>query len=480
MAIVIDMPKLSDTMEEGVISKWNVKEGDKVKSGDIIAEVETDKATMDVEVYDDGVVLKIVAKEGDAVPLGKVMAIIGEEGEDISDLLDGDGGDASGGKKPEKKPKKDAEKDEDDGKAGDDGEEAGDDGEEDENDEKNKDAKKDKDDGKKTRDSGDKSDDSKKGKDKKDFDPLFGDLNGDEKSKDAKAKTDADDDGRVKASPLARKMAEEQGISLSDVKGSGPQGRIVKKDIEEFDKVAAKSAKPAAPAAEMIPSGESKELKVSQMRKAIARRLAESKFTSPHFYETIDIDMKRAIDARGALNELSDVKISFNDFVVKACAAALRRHPAINSSWLGDKMVQHGDVHVAVAVAIDDGLITPVIKHADKKGLAQISRETKDLAGRARDKKLQPDEFEGSTFTISNLGMFGIEEFTAIINPPNAAILAVGAIRDVPVVEKGMVVPGKRMKVTLSSDHRLVDGATAAEFLNSVRTFLENPPTMLL
>jgi pyruvate dehydrogenase E2 component (dihydrolipoamide acetyltransferase) len=216
------------------------------------------------------------------------------------------------------------------------------------------------------------------------------------------------------------------------------------------------------------------------MRKAIARRLAESKFTSPHFYETVDIDMKRSIEARVALNELSEVKISFNDFVVKACAAALRRHPAINSSWQGDKIVQHGDVHVAVAVAIDDGLITPVIKHTDKKGLAQISRETKDLAGRARDKKLQPDEFEGSTFTISNLGMFGIEEFTAIINPPNAAILAVGAIRDVPVVENGMVVPGKRMKVTLSSDHRLVDGATAAEFLNSVRTFLENPTTMLL
>jgi pyruvate dehydrogenase E2 component (dihydrolipoamide acetyltransferase) len=473
MAIVIDMPKLSDTMEEGVISKWNVKEGDKVQSGDIIAEVETDKATMDVEVYDDGVVLKIVAKEGDAVPLGKAMAIIGEEGEDISDLLDGDGGDASSGEKAEKKPKKDDEK------AGDDGE---DDDDEDEDEEKAKESGKKDEDAEKTKKSGDKSDDSKKGKEKKDFDPLFGDLNGDEKTKDAKAKTDSGDD-RVKVSPLARKMAEEQGISLSDVKGSGPQGRIVKKDIEEFDKDAAKSAKsakPAAPAAEMIPSGESKEVKVSQMRKAIARRLAESKFTSPHFYETVDIDMKRSIEARGALNELSDVKISFNDFVVKACAAALRRHPAINSSWQGDKMVQHGDVHVAVAVAIDDGLITPVIKHTDKKGLAQISRETKDLAGRARDKKLQPDEFEGSTFTISNLGMFGIEEFTAIINPPNAAILAVGAIRDVPVVENGMVVPGKRMKVTLSSDHRLVDGATAAEFLNSVRNFLENPTTMLL
>jgi pyruvate dehydrogenase E2 component (dihydrolipoamide acetyltransferase) len=470
MAIVIDMPKLSDTMEEGVISKWNVKEGDKVKSGDIIAEVETDKATMDVEVYDDGVVLKIVAKEGDAVPLGKPMAIIGEEGEDISDLLDGDSGDDAGAKKPEKESKD--KEDKDDGKESKEKDDKGDDKES-----KEKDGK---DNGKESKDSGEKPDESGADKKKKDFDPLFGDLNGDEKPKGGKEKADADDDGRVKASPLARKMAEEQGISLSDVKGSGPQGRIVKKDIEEFDKEAAKPSKAAAPAAEMIPSGESKELKVSQMRKAIARRLAESKFTSPHFYETIDIDMKRSIEARGALNELSDVKISFNDFVVKACAAALRRHPGINSSWLGDKIVQHGDVHVAVAVAIDDGLITPVIKHADKKGLAQISRETKDLAGRARDKKLQPDEFEGSTFTISNLGMFGIEEFTAIINPPNAAILAVGAIRDVPVVENGMVVPGKRMKVTLSSDHRVVDGATAAEFLNSVRNFIENPTTMLL
>jgi pyruvate dehydrogenase E2 component (dihydrolipoamide acetyltransferase) len=465
MAIVIDMPKLSDTMEEGVISKWNVKEGDKVKSGDIIAEVETDKATMDVEVFDDGTVLKIVAREGDAVPLGKVMAIIGEEGEDISDLLEGagDSGKTDAGKK--------------EAKAGDGG----------------KDGKAAKDKDKDETSEGDSEKDGGKGEgksgDKKEFDPLFGDLDGNGKAKKEQAAADesddddddAGDDGRIKASPLARKMAEEQGIRLSDVKGSGPQGRIVKKDIESFDKSAVKTEKaPAAKAAEMIPSGESKELKVSQMRKAIARRLAESKFTSPHFYETIDIDMKHSIEAREALNTISDVKISFNDFVVKACAVALRRHPAVNSSWLGDKMVQHGDVHVAVAVAIEDGLITPVIRHADKKGLSQISKETKDMAGRARDKKLQPEEFEGSTFTISNLGMYGIEEFTAIINPPNSAILAVGAIRDVPVVENGAVVPGKRMKVTLSSDHRVIDGATAAEFLNSLRGFLENPASMLL
>jgi len=282
---------------------------------------------------------------------------------------------------------------------------------------------------------------------------------------------------------LARKIAEEQGIQLSQVKGSGPNGRIVKKDVEHFEPVAA-SAAPASKAAPSAPvyeiTAEDQEFKISQMRKTIAKRLAESKFTNPHFYETIDIDMKRAIEARTAMNAGGDVKISFNDLVVKACAKALRLHPKMNSSWLGDVIRQHGGVHVAVAVAIDDGLVTPVIRNADVKGLAQISAETKELAGKARDKKLQPEDWEGSTFTISNLGMYGIEEFTAIINPPNAAIMAVGAIRDVPVVENGQVVPGKRMKVTLSSDHRVVDGATCAEFLNTVRKFLENPTTMLV
>jgi pyruvate dehydrogenase E2 component (dihydrolipoamide acetyltransferase) len=416
MAQKIEMPKLSDTMEEGVIAKWNVKEGDKVSAGDVIADVETDKATMEVEVFDPGTVLKILVKEGEAVPLGGIMAIIGEEGEDISGLLGGDSDEKPA--KKEEKPKKEE-----------------------------KSAEK-----------------ESAGKEEK-FDPIFGGID-EEKSSDG---------SRVKASPLARKMAEDKGINLGSVNGSGPEGRIVKKDIEDYKESASTAGKAAS-----FTEGESEDVKISQMRKVIARRLSESKFTAPHFYETIDIDMKAAVKARTQLNEMSDVKISFNDIVVKACAAALRRHPDVNSSWLDDKIRKHGDVHVAVAVAVDEGLMTPVLRHADKKSLAAISEETKELAALARDRKLQPEQMEGSTFTISNLGMFGIEEFTAIINPPNACILAVGAIRDVPVVENGAVVPGKRMKVTLSSDHRIVDGAKAAQFLSTLRSMIENPLAMLL
>src|SRR6056297_593674 len=434
MAEKIEMPKLSDTMEEGVIASWNVKEGDKVESGDVIAEVETDKATMEVEVFDAGTILKIMVNEGDAVPLGGTMAIIGEEGEDISDLL-GDDDEASGEKE------KAAETEEKE-----------------------------------------KASASENGSGKKEsFDPILGDLDKKKETSQEKEKTQSsgDDDGRIKASPLARNMAKDKGIDLSDVQGSGPDGRVIKKDIEEYEP----SEKPSAPSTVDVPSfedTESEDIKVSQMRKAIARRLSESKFSNPHFYETIDVDMESAIEARKKLNEVSEVKISFNDIVVKAASAALRRHPDVNSSWLGDKIRKHGDVNVAVAVAIDEGLMTPVINHSDKKNLRQISVETKELAGKARDRKLQPEEMEGSTFTISNLGMFGIEEFTAIINPPNACILAVGAIRDVPVVKDGEVVPGKRMKMTLSSDHRIVDGAKAADFLNTLRELLENPLSMLL
>lgn len=449
MATIIDMPKLSDTMEEGVIAKWNIKEGDKVEPGDIVAEVETDKATMDLEAFDGGTVLKILVEEGVAVPLGTRLAILGEEGEDISGLL-GD----SDSKKPVAGEKAAAGKKAASGKEGS--------RPESDNDQDNQD------------------------------DP-------------------SDAAGEVKASPLARKMAQERGIALEKVKGSGPQGRVIKTDIEQYemqktesrsadsktdskardkadDKETEKQVSEAPvrkedlslPPASVTRLREDQEIRVSQMRKAIGRRLAESKFTSPHFYETIDIDMKRAIQARSSLNEVSEVKISFNDFVVKACAIALRRHPSINATWKGDVIQVHGEVHVAVAVAIDEGLITPVIRHTDQKGLQEISIETKQLATRARDRQLQPEEWEGSTFTISNLGMFGIEEFTAIINPPNASILAVGAIRDVPVVENGQVVPGKRMKVTLSSDHRIVDGAKAAEFLSTLRNLLENPVNMLL
>lgn len=430
MAIVIDMPKLSDTMEEGVIAKWNVKEGDRVESGDIIAEVETDKATMDVEVFDPGVILKIIAKEGDSIPLGGKMAIIGEEGEDISDLLDDDGG-----KEPDSAEKESGEE---------------------------------KSEAQQTsapvNGSGSKTDDKKSGA-----------------SESETTSASADDDGRIKASPLARKMAKEQGVELKEVDGSGPNGRIIKRDIENFQPAEAPAPAAEVPAAQpAAAAAEDEDVKVSQMRKTIAKRLAESKFTSPHFYETIDIDMKKAIELRKSLNEMSDVKISFNDIVVKACAVALRKHPDVNSSWMDDSIRRHGSVHIAVAVAVDEGLLTPVIRNTDQKGLQQISAETKELARKARDKELQPQDWEGSTFSVSNLGMFGIEEFTAIINPPNACILAVGAIRDVPVVEDGEVVPGKRMKVTLSSDHRIVDGAKAADFLSTLRGLIENPMNMLL
>ena len=421
MAIKVEMPKLSDTMEEGVIAKWNVKEGDKVESGDVIAEVETDKATMEVEVFDAGIILKIMVDEGAAVPLGETMAVIGEEGEDISEIIENAGSSSS---------------ESSDGKEEAESEESKSDNEE-------------------------------------AADPVFGDLEQNGASQQ-KAASSATDDGRVKASPLARKMAEDKGIQLSNVQGSGPDGRIIKKDIENY------TPGTAAGAPATTTSGEDKTHRVSQMRKTIAKRLAESKYTNPHYYETIDVDMQHVWAARKQLNDKADVKISFNDIVVKASAMALRRHPAINSSWQGDTILEHGDVNVAVAVAIDEGLVTPVINHTDQKGLAQISAETKELAGLARDRKLQPEQMEGSTFTISNLGMFGIEEFTAIINPPNACILAVGAIRDVPVVEDGEVVPGKRMKMTLSSDHRIVDGATAAEFLSTIRNLLENPLSMLL
>jgi len=428
MAIRIDMPKLSDTMEEGVIASWNVEEGDTVSSGDVIAEVETDKATMDVEVFDDGTILKILAKEGDAVPLGQAMAIVGEEGEDYSDLLDDDQSSGNGTYGADEEQAKEEETEPDEPK-----------------------------------------------------DPVFGDLEEDvdEQSQEAPA---GDKNGRIKASPLAKKMAEEQGIDISNVQGSGPEGRIIKRDIEEYKPEEAETAPEpsASTAVELETTEEDTEIRISQMRKTIARRLAESKFTNPHYYETVDIDMSAAIEARGKLNEVAEEKISFNDLIVKASAVALKQHPMVNSSWMDDKIIQHGSVHVAVAVAVDEGLVTPVISNTDRKGLTQISTETKEMAGLARDKKLDPEQMQGSTFTISNLGMFGIEEFTAIINPPNACILAVGAIRDTPVVQNGEVVPGKRMKVTLSSDHRLVDGATAAQFLNTLRSLLEDPFRMLL
>ncbi len=458
MAVKVEMPKLSDTMEEGVIAKWNVSEGDKVESGDVIAEVETDKATMEVEVFDAGTVLKIMVDEGAAVPLGEVMAVIGEEGEDISDIT---GGSKDDEKETEESKDEGAEaesksKDEDEDKA------------------EAEDTDKEKDEDEDTEEEDSEEEDKAKAKKEEKDDNKLSKPKGDKAQKSGKSKSKSDSssqNGRIKASPLARKMAEEQGIDLGRVEGSGPEGRIIKKDIEGYE--------PAAQPA-METGGEDKEHAISQMRKTIARRLAESKYTNPHYYETIDIDVEQLFAARKQINEMIEGKISFNDIIVKACSAALRKHPMVNSSWQDDVILEHGDVNVAVAVAIDEGLLTPVIRHSDQKGLEQIGRETKELAEKARNRKLQPEQMEGSTFTVSNLGMFGIEEFTAIINPPNACILAVGAIRDVPVVKEGEVVPGKRMKVTLSSDHRIVDGATAAQFLNTLRGYIANPLGMLL
>ncbi len=430
MPIPVEMPKMSDTMEEGVLVAWLAEEGDAISSGDIIAQVETDKATMDLEVYDDGVLLKKVIPAGAAVPIGGLIAVLGKAGEDISGLLAGYAG-AAGAPVEAATPETPA--------------------------------------------------------------PSAGDGAVQIAAEDIASDTPpAGDDARLKSSPLARRLADEHGITLQQVTGSGPEGRIVKRDVE----AAIRHHTPAPGVSpgyrmpttmiEMPAEDVSEAVRISQMRKTIARRLAESKFTSPHFYLTVDVDVERAVAARARINKQAEaaggVKISFNDLVTKACALALRVHPAVNASWGEQEGVirQHGHAHVAVAVAIDDGLVTPVIRHADRKGLAQIATETRELAKRARDRTLQPEDWEGSTFTTSNLGMYGVEEFTAIINPPNACILAIGAIRDEAVVKEGAVVPGKRMKLTLSSDHRVVDGAVAAAFIGTVRSYLEEPLSMLL
>ena len=438
MAIAVEMPKMSDTMEEGVLAAWLVEEGTSVSAGDVVAQVETDKATMDLEVYDDGVLLKRVIGEGDAVPIGGLIAILGQEGEDVSAILakyDGGGDGAASEAAPAASESV----------------------------------------------------------------PAVA-----EEAAPAPAMTEqvalapSEDGGRVKASPLARKMATEQGIDLTRLTGSGPEGRIIKRDVEAAIGGAVQPApQPVAPAAAprpvvepsapiAAPGGAYESVRISQMRKTIARRLAESKFTNPHFYLTADIDMSEAVSFRAKLNEKAEArdlgKVSFNDLVTKACALALRQHPWVNASWMEaeGEIRLHKDVHMAIAVSVDEGLITPVIRHADRKGLTELASETRELAAKARNRELQPEDWSGSTFSTSNLGMFGIDEFTAIINPPNACILAIGSIRDVPVVKDGVVVPGKQMKVTLSCDHRVVDGVAGAEFLKTVRGYLEDPVTMLL
>ena len=417
---VITMPLLSDTMTEGVIAQWNFKVGDTIKSDDAIADVETDKATMEVTAYADGTLLYVGLEAGEAAKVNDIIAIVGPAGTDVTPLLN----------KKAAAPKAEAKKEE---KASASTETA--------------------------------------------------------TSAPAAESSSSNDDSRVKASPLARKIAKEKGINLNDVQGSADGGRIVKKDVENF--VPAAKTSTSAPAQEAksetktitLPQfvGEEKytETNVSQMRKTIARRLGESLFTAPHFYLTVSIDMDNAMAARAQINEVAPVKVSFNDMVIKAVAAALKQHPAVNSSWQGDKIRFNEHTNIGVAMAVEDGLLVPVVRFADGKTLSHISAEVKDFAGKAKAKKLTPADWEGSTFTVSNLGMFGIDEFTSIINSPDGAILSVGAIQQIPVVKNGAVVPGNVMKLTLGCDHRVVDGATGAQFLQTLKGLLEAPIRLL-
>lgn len=414
MAEVIRMPRMSDTMEEGVIVGWLKNEGDDIEPGDLLAEVETDKATMELESYWEGKLLHIAIKEG-PVPVDAVVAVVGEEGEDYQSLLD-----EAAQEESETKEKEEDEKEQEEKPA-------------------------------------DKEDSAKP---------------------ETTAQKSSDDDGRTKASPLARKMASDKGIDISQLSGTGDGGRIVKKNIKKA--IESGVPQPAAATGLSIESGEDRTIPLSQMRKVIGKRLSESKYTSPHFYVTAEIDMDNAIAARKSLNAGDEEqRISFNDIVIKAVAMALRKHPFVNASIDSEKITIHGDINIGVAVAVDEGLMVPVIHNADYKSLSQIKSEIGDMATRARDKKLKPEEMQGNTFTISNLGMFGVDEFTAIINPPDACILAVGTINTKPVVRDGQIVIGNTMKITLSCDHRVVDGAIGAQFLQTLRDYLENPMKML-
>ena len=415
---VVTMPRLSDTMTEGTVASWLKKVGDAVKEGDILAEIETDKATMEFESFYSGTLLYIGINAGESAPIDSLLAIIGPAGTDVNTILPAlkNGASVSASKEENKA-------------------------------EASKQA---------TAIS----------------EPVVTEANG----------------GRVFASPLAKKIAQEKGINLSQIKGTGENGRITRKDVEGFTPSAvaqvvapSNTEKTASPVATFIPSGvESvEEVKNSQMRKTIAKRLSESKFTAPHYYLAIEIDMENAMASRAQINNLPDTKVSFNDMVVKACAMALKKHPQVNTSWKNDVTVYNHHIHIGVAVAIEDGLVVPVLKFADGLSLTQIGAQVKDLAGKARNKKLTPAEMEGSTFTVSNLGMFGVEEFTSIINQPNSAILSVGAIIEKPVVKNGQIVVGHTMRVTLACDHRTIDGATGAQFLQTLKAYVENPVTML-
>ena len=431
MANIIDMPRLSDTMTEGVIAAWHVKVGDKVASGDLLAEVETDKATMDVESFYDGTVLHIGVAEGDGIPVGELLVIIGEEGEDVGKLVEEFKAKQSAAAPVEEK-KKEVEEPKVEKVAAEPVSVA---------------------------------------------QPVVSTP-----SAPPPSVAPTNGDGRIKASPLAKAMARDRGIDLTMVHGSGDHGRIIKRDIENFKApvVPAVTAETPIVLPQYVGEESYEEVRVSQMRKTVARRLSESKFTAPHFYVTMEINMGKAVEARKSINEMSPVKVSFNDMVIKAVASALRQHPAVNSAWQGDSIRRNHHIHVGMAVAVEEGLLVPVIRFADNKGLAAIAAETKDLAGKARAKKLQPADWEGNTFTVSNLGMFGVEEFTAIINPPDSCILAVGGILDKAIIENGQVVPGKMMKVTLSCDHRVVDGALGAQFLVTLKQLLEDPVRILI
>jgi pyruvate dehydrogenase E2 component (dihydrolipoamide acetyltransferase) len=430
-ANLITMPKMSDTMQEGTIASWLKKVGDEVKSGDILAEVETDKATMELESYEDGILLYIGVEEGDAVQIDGVIAIIGEKGADYEKLLKAHKGKSA--KKPDTQEVKKEEQ-------------------------------------KPSKDEVPAQEATQKGYDQP------------KKLPEEKVSSIQSTDGeRLKASPLAKKMAEDKGYDISLVKGTGENGRIVRRDIEQFEPASVKAAPAAQEVVTSAVGQESfREEKVSQMRKTIAKRLAESKFTAPHFYLTMEINMDKAIEARKSMNEVSPVKISYNDMVIKAAASSLRQHPKVNTSWLGDKIRYNAHIHIGMAVAVEEGLLVPVIRFADNKSLSQISQEAKSLGGKAKNKELQPKDWEGNTFTISNLGMFGIDEFTAIVNPPDACIMAVGGIKETVIVKNGVMQIGNVMKVTLSCDHRVVDGAVGSAFLQTFKSLLEDPVRILI